>query len=191
VSSNDLDFVFSTDPDALIAVQYMTLEANKEMPGNGDDLFASAFIFEATFTTNSSVEIWAHAINFGAEFQAEPFVNDLASAMGKLPALFRDTLNHVVLNVDDQTACAEELAGFFVAYSNNIQTRVENNDLEETVFHETIHVALETDHAQSACWLQAQQDDPDFITEYAASRPLKEDLSESALFVYTLVNHPG
>lgn len=97
----------------------------------------------------------------------------------------------MILHKGNEGAYAEELGGFFVIYSGNMDTRISNHDLQETVFHESTHVALEAAHATSAKWIQAQQADPGFITEYAKRLPTKEDIPESAIVAFVLLNHPG
>jgi hypothetical protein len=190
VASNNLDFILTSDPNAFQLLSYLSFQ-QKEMPGGGGGLFANAYVFRSTFSNTGPVEVWAHS-SFGSVANAQPYVQLLADAMGKLPEFAREELDHVVLHTGDGNFFAEEKGeGFFVGYSQRINTRVSNHDLEESVFHESMHVALETDHATSPGWIQAQQNDSGFITEYAEENPTKEDLSESALFAYAVVNHPG
>lgn len=40
-------------------------------------------------------------------------------------------------------------------------------------------------------WLTAQERDGAFVTQYAKSNPKKEDLAESALFVFSMLKNPG
>ena len=72
-----------------------------------------------------------------------------------------------------------------------MDTRISNNDLEETVFHETIHASLDETYLSGTVWPQAQEDDGNFITEYAQAYSGKEDMAESAIFAYTMIEHPG
>jgi hypothetical protein len=189
VASNNLDFILTSDPNAFQSLTYLTFQ-QKEMPGSGGGLFANAYVFQSTYSNTGPVEVWAHS-SFGSVANARPYVQLLADAMGKLPEFAREELDHVVLHTGDGNFFAEEKAGFFVGYSQRINTRVSNHDLEESVFHETMHVALQTDHATSPGWIQAQQNDPGFITEYAEENPTTEDQPESALFAYAMINYPG
>lgn len=118
-------------------------------------------------------------------------VRPVAEAVGKLPTFMRKTLDHVVIHVGDETAFAEGEGHFFVLYSDNIKTRIRNHDLEETVFHESVHATLDSRYARSKKWRKAQKADDDFITKYAKRLPEKEDLAESGLFAWTLIMHPG
>ena len=51
--------------------------------------------------------------------------------------------------------------------------------LEEALIHEGAHTSLDSRHASSSGWIQAQQDDMDFISTYARDYPTREDLAES------------
>lgn len=191
IVSTEIDFVKSTDPDAFIAVIYKGQE-EKEMPSKESDVLIdrNTFVFEATFTNNKKVGIWCHS-DFTTQEAAKEYVDKLTDKLGKLPEFMRDKLSHVVVHKGNSTAFAEDQGRFFVLYSNNMDTRISNNDLEETVFHESVHVALDLEYAGTDAWKKAQESDGVFITEYAESRPIREDFAESAIFVYTMVKYPG
>ncbi|MEM9165623.1 MAG: hypothetical protein AAGB48_01210, partial [Planctomycetota bacterium] len=163
----------------------------REMPDKrSNELFAKAYVFKADFEPDHTVEVWAHE-DFGSPEAAEVYVRLLAEAIGQQPAMLRRALKHVVLHVGSETAFAEEQAGFFVIYSENMDARIGTHDLQETVFHESAHVAWERAHATADGWVAAQEADQGFITRYAARKPVKEDVPESALFAFTVLNHPG
>ncbi|MEL6592763.1 MAG: hypothetical protein AAFQ68_21880 [Bacteroidota bacterium] len=191
IVSTDIDFIRTTDPDAFTNLAYIG-QADKEMPDKrNDNLFdTNTYVFEAEFTNGKIVELWAHS-DFGSVMAAQEYAEKLCSRLGKLPQFMRDVLNHVVIHKGDAGAFAEKDAQFFVLYSDNMDTRISNNDLEETVFHETVHVALDLPYATSASWIRAQDKDGAFITDYAQEFPEREDLAETAIFVYTLQQYPG
>lgn len=191
IVSTDIDFIRSDDPT--IAFEVLDRgRARKEMPDKRSDelILDDVYVFDLVFEDGARVEVWADP-EFESRADAEAYVSMIGAALGKLPAELRDPLSHVILHIGDEVAFAEELGNFFVLYSANMDKRVRQHDLEETIFHETIHATLEAEHASNPRWLNAQRADPGFITEYAASQPLKEDLPESALFAYTLIRHPG
>lgn len=190
IVSTDIDFIKATDPDAFLNLEYVG-QSDKEMPDKRtDNLFdTNTYVFKANFSGNKTVEIWAHS-SFGSLNAAQSYAEKLTSRLGKLPSGMRGTLSHVIIHKGDEGAFAEDQGRFFVLYSDNMDTRISNNDLEETVFHETVHVAFDLIYAESTAWKQAQTQDGVFITNYAESRPVREDLAESAIFGYTLIHHP-
>lgn len=190
VVSNDIDFILSTDPDAFMSIEFIGRD-DMEMPGNGDDLFdEDTFIFEATFSNGKVVEIWCHS-SFETEEAAQEYADKLCPRLGKLPFVQRDMLDHVCINTGNHTAFAETQGHFFVLYSLNMDARISTHDLEETVFHESVHASLQDLYEDDPAWIYAQENDPSFVTNYAQSLPHLEDMPESALFAYTLITYPG
>lgn len=191
IVSTNIDFIEATDPDTFNAITFIG-QKDKEMPDSTTDtLFdTDTYVFEMTFTQGSSVEVWAHS-SFGTEAAAREYVDKLAGPLGKLPVFMRNTLSHAVVHTGEAGAFAESEGNFFVLYAAIMDVRISNNDLEETVFHESVHASLDATYLESNTWLQAQEGDQAFITQYASDNATKEDMAESALFAYTMINHPG
>ena len=191
VVSNDHEFIATSDESAFAC---LTFDGRREaeMPDKRSDRLTAkdTFIFTARYTDGTTVGLWAHP-KFKSRKKALKSVEPVAEAVGKLPTFMRATLDHVVIHRGDETAFGESEGHFFVLYSANIRTCIRNHDLEETVFHESVHATLDSEYARSKEWLQAQKADGDFITKYAKRLPKKEDLAESALFAWTMIMHPG
>lgn len=191
VVSNDLEFIKTEDPSAFACLKFDRRD-RAEMPDKrSDELFVrNVNIFSASYTDNTSVELWAHP-DLGSQSDAEALATYVAEAIGKLPTVMRSRLDHVVIHEGDETAFGEADGHFFVLYSENIRTRISNHDLEETVFHESVHATLDSTHLRKRAWRRAQDADNAFITDYAADLPDKEDMAESALFAWAMLVHPG
>jgi hypothetical protein len=192
VVSNDIDFIIESDPDAFQTLDFIG-RANKEMPGdpNGGGLFDSnTFVFDAHFEDGGSLEIWCHS-SFLTQEAAEEYATKLCPRLGKLPDFQRNLLDHVVIHKGDAGAFAEIEGQFFILYSDNMDKRINTNDLEETVFHESVHASYQFMYQNDPSWLDAQAQDPTFVTDYARDNQQVEDMAESALFAYTLISHPG
>jgi hypothetical protein len=190
VVSNRLDFIKTSDPSAFHCIAYDG-EITAEMPGaaSGGLLANGVFAFTAQYTDGSAVPFWVH-YDIGSSDAAAPFARKAAEAVGKLPTFMRAKLNHVVIHGGDGTAFAEDRGRFFVLYAQNMRTRMRDNDLEETVFHEAVHATLDIPYLKSAAYTKARKADGAAITEYARKRPT-EDMAESALFAWALTQHPG
>lgn len=192
ITSNDIDFITSTDPDAFESLTYVGQD-KKEMPGGPVEgvLFdENSYVFKATFTNGKEIGVWCHS-SFESKGAAENYANKLCPRLGKLPEVQRDMLHHVVIHTGDETAFAETEGNFFVLYAENMDTRIGYNDLEETVFHESVHASLQKIHENTSAWRIAQVSDGNFITEYALGKPSLEDMPESAIFCYTVIKYPG
>ena len=191
VVSNDLEFIKTTDRSAFACITYHGTRTAEMPDKRNDNLLANGtHIFKGRYKDGTSVGLWAHR-KLGTRTDVEPTIELVARAIGKLPSFMRAKLKHVVIHDGDETAFAEGHGHFFVLYTENIKTRIRNHDLEETVFHESVHATLDKKHARSKKWRAAQQQDGDFITRYAARHPQKEDLAESALFAWAMLMHPG
>jgi hypothetical protein len=69
--------------------------------------------------------------------------------------------------------------------------RISTNDLEETVFHESVHASYQFMYETDPIWTSAQAADPTFVTVFGQENPQLEDLAESALFAFTYLTYPG
>lgn len=191
IVSTEIDFITDSDTDSFLTISYEGRK-DKEMPDSRNDLLfdRGTFVFSVNFSTGATVEIWAHS-SFENENLAKENADKIVNRLGKLPPFMLNKLSHVVLHKGNAGAFAESEANFFVVYSDNIDTRIANNDFEETVFHESVHATLDAEYLQRTDWRNAQQGDGTFITQYAMENADKEDMAETALFVYTMVKHPG
>ncbi|MBL4543091.1 MAG: hypothetical protein JKP98_10230 [Rhodobacteraceae bacterium] len=192
VASNDLDYIRASDPSVFQCLEYVGQD-RREMPGHlrSNRLMADGtHVFTARFTDGTSVEIWVHA-DFGSARAAQTQAQRLTQPLGKLPTFMRARLNHVVVQEGDAAAFEEADGGFFAVYADNMATRLRNNDLEETVFHEAAHVTFDPEYAGGRAWRQAQRADGAYVTRYAQNNPQKEDIPETALFAYAMIRYPG
>lgn len=191
VVSNDIDFITTTDPTIASDLKFSII-AKREMPDKRRDFLFddNTYVFEARFEDGDELAIWAHS-DFSSQFEAEAYARTLLNPLGKLPARMRKGLSRIVLHKGNETAFAEHIGQFFVLYSENIITRLKNHDLEETLFHESVHATLDYTYREDSDWLRAQALDNSFVTKYAKDNPASEDLAETSLFVYTQLKHPG
>jgi hypothetical protein len=190
IVSNDIDFILETDNDQFESLVFIGRE-DKEMPGNGNILLdKNTFVFTAAFSNGNEVGIWCHS-SFESVDTAQEYAEKVCPRLGKLPLVQRDMLDHVCINTGNHTAFAETQGHFFVLYSENIDARIQTHDLEETIFHESVHASIQDVYENDSIWTNAQQADGNFITTYAQQKPHLEDMPETALFAYTMIVHPG
>ena len=191
VVSNDLDFILPTDPGPGWCLRYKGT-ATAEMPDRRHDTLMAdnVHVFEAAYGDGSRVGLFVHP-DVGTRAEAEALSAPVLDAVGRLPPQMRGLLSHVNINDGNEPAFSEDLGRFVVLYSDNILSRISTNDLQETVFHESVNATIDEPHAASASWRAAQAADGGFVTEYAAEKPEGEDMAESALFAWAMLKHPG
>lgn len=190
VVATDFDFITEDDPDTFLCLEYKG-HGTREMPDKTRDrnLYQLAYIFVAYFNDGTSVDI---AVDEAFENEVDSQIEAMryTSRLGKLPTSLRVGVERLVVHKGTTNATAFSDRGLIVVYSDNASNRISTHDLEETIFHESVHASWDERHAHSKAWRAAQESDGEFVTHYAKSKPDGEDLAESALFAYTLVHHP-
>ncbi|MDJ0975913.1 MAG: hypothetical protein QNJ98_15755 [Planctomycetota bacterium] len=190
VVGTDFDFIQESDPSAFLCLEFK-FRGTREMPDKRGPtpLFQDAFVFVAYYEDGTSVDI-ALDIDFETEDAARAEAMRYAPRLGRLPTSLRRGVKRLVVHQGGPSTTAFSDIGLIVVYSENATKRIGTHDLEETLFHESVHAAWDKAHAGSKAWRDAQTADGVFITKYAKRLPEGEDLAESALFAYTLVHHP-
>jgi hypothetical protein len=187
VASNDLDFILVDDPGACWSITEGGGGRTEMYDPRRDTLFVEyALHFNVTFP-DQQIRINLHPDVGDPQKRAM----ETAASISRLPAQMRNTLRHVNILDGDGAAWEEGLGGFFTLYDGLMERRLAEHDLDETVFHESAHVALDSLLSSDPDWRSNQIADNDFITEYAGEKPDKEDIAESALFAWTMLHHPG
>lgn len=192
VVGTDFEFITEADPDTFDRLEDKGL-GRAEMPDKSDrsaPLVQPAFLFVAHFTDGTRVNLAIDA-DFKTQESARQEALRYTPRLGKLPTALRLGVDRVVVHKGGENVTAFSDVGLIVLYADNATKRIGTHDLEETVFHESVHAAWDKAHATSAEWKDAQQKDGRSVTDYATKNPQGEDLAESALFAYTLIHHPG
>lgn len=191
VVGTDFDFITQADPDTFVRLESKG-QGPAEMPDKSDRkaaLVQQAFLFVAHFNDQTRVNLAIDA-DFKTQDSAREEALRYTPRLGKLPTALRRGVNRVVVHKGGENVTAFSDVGLIVVYSDNATKRIRTHDLEETIFHESVHAAWDKAHASSAEWKDAQKNDGRFITDYARKNPKGEDLAESALFAYALIHHP-
>jgi hypothetical protein len=189
IASTDFDFITADDPSTFESLSFIE-RRRAELPDKRDNsLWRDAFVFEARFSDQTEVTIFIDA-QFETQEAAEAEAQRYVHPLGKLPTALRRGVNRLCVHRGGPMTTAFSDIGLIVLYSENASVRISNHDLEETVFHESVHAAWDAEHAESELWRRAQALDQAFVTNYAKSKPDREDLAETALFAFTLLHHP-
>ena len=191
IVGTDFDFITESDLSIFDRLEDKGKEPT-EMPDKSDDsapLLQDAFLFVAHFSDGTRVLLAIDA-DFKTQDNARQEALRYTPRLGKLPTALRRGVKRVVIHKGGENVTAFSEVGFMVLYSDNATKRIETHDLEETVFHESVHAAWDKKHATSADWQDTQKKDGGYVTDYARKNPQMEDLAESALFAYTLLHHP-
>ena len=186
-----LDLIRVDDPSAFACLVELGTRPGEFYDKVTDELEfpADTAFFDARFTDGTRVEIRVHPELGGpdaARFEAER----IAEALGRLPGVLRADAARVGILGGDATAQADGGGEGIHLYRDNVETRIDANRFEETLFHETVHASLDDRYARSRRWLAAREADGRFLTSYARSSPEREDLAETALYAWALLHRP-
>jgi hypothetical protein len=187
VASNDLDFILPDDPGACWFIAANGGGRTEMYDPRRDTLFVEGAIhFDATYP-DQRIRINVHPDVGDPQQRAM----EAAASVSRLPTKMRTALRYVNILDGDGAAWSEDLGRFFTLYDGLMERRLAEHDLDETVFHETAHIALDPLLSNDPDWRSNQLSDGDFITRYASENPNTEDIAESALFAWTMNYHPG
>lgn len=195
VRSSDVDFIdyiTPADPSRFACREYLGLR-DEEMLVAGSDGDAGvsrvdAHVFAFYFTDGTELEL-VIAPEVGDEAAATAMAANFEGPLGALPTKMRSAYPTVKIYGFDSGPSSEPDGGWFSMGLPQVDERLADDDLHETVFHESVHMSLDAEYADSPGWRQAQADDGQFLTDYAQELPDREDLAETALFAYTYSYH--
>lgn len=190
IVGTDFDIITNRDPSCFRGLRYQGV-SKAEMPDKSREaeLFQQAHLFVASYTDKTSVQIAVdRSIQPAAAAKDEAM--RYATRLGKLPSVLRVGVKRLVVHKGNEDTTAFSDVGLIVVYSANASKRISTNDLEETLFHESVHATWDKKYATSREWKRAQAADGSFATMYAKRKPALEDLAESALFAYAVIHHP-
>ena len=147
--------------------------------------YEMAHVFDVEFR-DRRVEFQVHS-DTGSSEEARALVDVYAPIFGRLPWALRQHVREIELHGQDEGCCCnaafydnpDPSAGAIRCKTAGTNHEAERGFMEEIFMHEAVHVSLDPDHRLAAGWLEAQQSDPTFISDYARDRPRHEDLAET------------
>jgi hypothetical protein len=187
VAANELDFIVADDPGACWSITEDGRGRTEMYDPRRDMLFVEGALHFTVKFPDQHIRINLHPGVVDPKRRAM----ETAASVSRLPTQMRNALRHINILDGDGAAWEEGLGGFFTLYDGLMERRLAEHDLDETVFHESAHVALDPLLSSDPDWRSNQIADGDFITQYAEDKSDKEDIAESALFAWTILHHPG
>jgi hypothetical protein len=175
----DGDIITADDPTALRKIGY-TGRGRREMFDRRTDEFVTvrAYLFRARYRGGRVTEVQVNP-EFRRVKAATRQARKYAEVVGQLPRVLLRDVDAIWIHR------GQELYGggnrSILIHTGQTRLYVDEGILEETLVHEAAHTSLDEDHAASAGWLQAQAEDPTFISTYARDNPTSEDIAESFL----------
>ncbi len=191
ITATDFDFITTKDPSVFEKLEYRSTGL-EEMPDKRSDdaeLFQEAFVFAAQFKDGTRLKLYVDG-DFESQAEALKEARRYVEPLGRLPTVLRAGVQRLVIHKGGENTTAFSDQGLIVVYSDNVTKRISTHDLEETLFHESVHATWDAKHAGSEDWQRAQLADGGYLTVYGKENSRREDLAESAIFAFVLPHHP-
>lgn len=175
----DPDIIKSTDPNAFVSLRATGQGIRQMFDRRPDDwVIVNAYLFVATYDDGLQIEIQVNP-EFGS-LSAQVQASFYAAVFGRLPNVLRKDVKTSWIHKGDE---------LFGGGNNNLlihtgsigQGYIRDGVLEEVLVHEASHSSLDATHASSPGWVSAQEQDAEFISNYARSHPQREDIAETFL----------
>ena len=182
------DIIHTDDPSTFTCLEYNGRDRRQIWDKRVDgEPVVNTFLFESRYSDGTSVQI---ALN--PEFEtidaARAEALRYVTGLGQLPTALREGIHRLSVHKGREGFHAgnEQI----VMYAEMTDDRLGYDHLEESIFHEAVHATWDEEHRLSEGWKQAQAADGGFLTDYAAKSPEREDIAETALFAYAILNYP-
>ncbi|MEP3333964.1 hypothetical protein [Sedimentitalea sp.] len=183
------NIIQDSDPSTFVCLSYEGRTTRQMWDKRQDDEFdLEVFLFTAHFSDMPPIDIILNP-EFETPEAARAEADKYTHRLGRVPLVFRHGIRQLGVHKGDKGFHAG--TGKVFVYSDMSDRRISENHLEESLLHEGVHATLDDQYRLSPEWIAAQEQDGRFLTRYAASRPEREDLAETALFAYSLLRHPG
>ena len=181
------DVIKNTDPTTFTP---MLTDAGQEIRYNIFDRRINSFInlnvylFNAEYSDSGlKIEIQVNP-EFSSQDTAREHAEKYAIVIGRLPKALRRYVETVWIHDGKQP---------FGGGNNNLLIHIEqgkeyidNEILEEIIFHEACHTSLDGLYANDTEWINSQKKDNAYISTYAKDFPEREDIAESFLAYFAV-----
>ena len=175
----DAGIIRHTDPTSLQGIKYAGRGEREVSDRRFEErTVLDAYLFTLTFDDGVIMEAQVNP-EFGSIQAAMAQAKGYGVAMGRLPRILRSGVEVIVIHDGDHYAGGNEWG--VLIHTKRAEKAARKGFLEELLFHESAHAALDSMHKDEPGWLNAQKEDDNFISRYAHEYPDREDLAESFL----------
>lgn len=152
----------------------------------GGTISRNIYLFNVSFSNGHTAEVLGDEAFANTDSVANETEKYLI-AIGRMPNLMLNNLDQVIIN--KSSFRTQGSTGEVIIYTESESS--DDGYLEETFFHEGVHVALDSVYNNTANWRTAQREDPTYISTYARDNSNREDLAESCLPYFAVRFRPS
>lgn len=143
-----------------------------------DWVTVEAYLYRLSFSDGSLIEAQVNP-EFGSPDAGLKEAVFYGVYVGQLPAILRTKLLELWIHQGDEPYGGADQS--LLIHTGHSAQYLQYGNLAETLVHEAAHTSLDDVHATAPEWIAAQDADPTFITTYAQTYPVREDVAESFL----------
>ncbi len=173
------DIITSSSPSAIQSTTYTGQDTVRMYDRRVDQwVKVNAYLFDVVWddgiTSRAQVNPEFATIE-AATTQAEKY----AFLIGQLPTVLRKDVNEIWIHKGDELFGGGNNS--ILIHTGQSKDYEKDGVIEETLVHEASHTSLDIEHSASTGWIEAQNLDKEFISNYSRSHPSREDIAESFL----------
>lgn len=182
------EIITGTDGTTFTQFEYLGIETqmmrDNRRGRNAQDLWKRqrAHKFEAKFTENLSIPVFVSA-DFGDSQTAERVAQPYLLIFGQVPTVLKVGVDSIMIQPGNAFWAGGQRRTILF-HHDRFDSYYASGHAEELIFHEATHASLEPGRWDSADWIDAQNRDRGYISEYAETYPKREDFAESFLMYY-------
>ena len=186
----DPDIITQRDESSFVGLEYRGLgtETAYDRRRGGAWVTDEFFIFDVAYHDKDGTRVRVNT-EFSTPEKAEKEAIFYAEAVGRLPSILLRDLATITIHAGN-----EDYGGGnrdILIHTWRTRSYLADGILEETLFHEACHTSLDEYLYADPDWAEARHSDPEFISEYARDYPLREDVAESCLMAFAILNRPN
>ena len=175
----DPDIITSSDPSSIQSTTYSGQGMVTMFDRRVDNwVTVNAYLFDVVWDDGLTSRAQINP-EFGSVAIALIEAEKYAFLIGQLPKSLREDVNEIWIQQG-----VEPFGGgnnSILIHTGQTINYENSGILEETLVHEASHTSLDAAHSASTGWLNAQNQDNEFISTYARDNPTREDIAESFL----------
>lgn len=172
------EIITEDDPSAFESVTAAGTEPREMYDRRVREMVESeVHLFDAVYSDGLCIQFQVNT-ELGDEEAAQALVDQYAPVVGRLPGWLRRDVTRVWMQPGDELFAGGN--DIILIHTGAIaEDYIARGVLEEALAHEAAHTSLDALLAQDESWIEAQQADAAFISDYAAEHPQREDVAET------------
>ncbi len=182
--SDFYDVIVPGDPSAFQTIQQgsdrSVLMWDRDANNNaGAWINPLSYVYALTYDDSIVSEIRIRKVDF-SQTEADELAQTYGQLMGQLPAFLRAGVDSINILASDALFGGNNwLHSIEITIGATSELYLQTGNMEEILLHEATHAALDQLYTDNSDWATAQDQDPRYVSRYAADNPNREDIAET------------